>query len=115
MPKSLSQKKSRLQERRAAEDLGGYVQKASGATDFAKGDVRKPGDVRVECKTTSARSFSLKLDELIKIQGEALRGGAESAVMQVEFQGAQGLNKKYAVLPWAEFLALRESALGEGE
>jgi hypothetical protein len=69
---------------------------------FAKGDVRAAGEVRAECKTTSAKSYSLKLDEWTKIQSEAL-GGGEVPVMQVEFQGAAGQNTKLAVIAWADF------------
>lgn len=106
--KSQSQRRSQQQERSVAEDLNGRVQKASGATDFAKGDVRVVGEERVECKTTSAKSFSLKLSELEKIQGEALRGGAEAWSMQVEFQGQLGKHRKFAVIDWETYLQLRE-------
>lgn len=74
---------------------------------YAKGDVRADGELRVECKTTSKRSYTLKLDDLLKIQVEAIRGGLESPVLQVEFQGPAGNNKKYAVIPWLDYLELR--------
>lgn len=104
-----SKRKSILQERRAAEDLGGRVQPGSGAPAFYKGDVRKAHDVRVECKTTSAKSFGLKLVELEKIKAEALMGGDESWAMQVEFQTATA-GKKFAIIDWQEYLDLRERA-----
>jgi hypothetical protein len=100
-------KRSQLQERRTAKDLGGRVQKGSGSTSFAKGDVRAPLDVRAECKTTVSKSYSLKLHEWQKIQHEAVAEG-ESAVMQVEFQGPAGINTKLAVIDWYEYLRLRE-------
>jgi hypothetical protein len=56
----LNKRKSVLQERRAAEAIGGRVQPGSGAPEFYKGDVRKAGELRVECKTTSAQSYALE-------------------------------------------------------
>ena len=110
--KSQGQRKSQLQEKRAAKDLGGRVQPGSGASEFAKGDVRKAGQLRVECKTTGYRSYSLKLDDIIKIQSEAMNGGAEDWAMQIEFQGSVGNNKKVAVIDWYSYLDLIERAGG---
>ena len=107
--RSFGQRKSRLQERRAAADLGGSVQPGSGAMEFAKGDVRVAGEIRAECKTTSKKTYILKLAELQKIQQEALMGRLEESVLQVEFQGQVGQNHRYAVIPWASYLQLRES------
>lgn len=105
--RSRGQIKSKMQERRAAEDLGGRVQKGSGSSDFAKGDVRKAGDLRLECKTTSKKSYSLKLSDIQKIQLEALKGGLEDWAMQIEFQGQLGQNKKVAVIDWHTYLEMR--------
>lgn len=104
------QKMSRRQEASVAQDVNGYVQKASGATEFAKGDVRSKGELRVECKTTGARSYTLKVDDITKIQSEALMGGFEDWAMQVEFQGQLGQYKKVAVIDWQTFMDLRERA-----
>ena len=101
-----SKRKSVLQERRAAEDIGGRVQPGSGAPAFYKGDARAAGDLRVECKTTGAKSYSLKLAEIQKIKGEALMGGAEGWAMQIEFQTGTS-SKKFAVIDWQEYLDLR--------
>jgi hypothetical protein len=100
-----------MQERRTAQDLGGFAHRGSGASDFGKSDVRKPLDIRAECKTTSAKSYSLKLSDWEKITGEATRGGLEAPVMQVEFQGAAGMNKKLAVIDWYYFMELRNRCL----
>jgi hypothetical protein len=100
-------KRSQLQERRTAKDLGGRAQKGSGSSNFAKSDVRAPLDVRAECKTTISKSYSLKLHEWQKIQHEAITGGHESPVMQIEFQGPAGMNTKLAVLDWNEYLHFR--------
>lgn len=80
---SRKQKKlSAKQEKRIAEDLGGKVQPASGATKHAKGDVRAMGEVRAEAKYTFAPSYTLKREELEKIIHEA---GLERAVLQLCF------------------------------
>ncbi len=94
---------SKLQERQVAEDINGRVQPGSGAPDFYKGDVRKDQKLRVECKTTYAKSYHLRLQELQKIKSEALRGGDEYWAMQVEFQTQTG-GKQFAVIDWETFL-----------
>lgn len=66
-------------------------------------------DLRMECKTTSKKTFTLKLDELLKITTEALMGGLESWVFQIEFQGQAGMNRKFAVIDWAWFDELRRA------
>ena len=108
--KSFSQRRSQLQEKRLAEEIGGRVQPASGAMDFAKGDVRIAGVVRIECKTTSKASYILKVAELKKIQNEALLGGDDDWAMQIEFQGQAGLNKRVAVIDWYAYEQLRKDA-----
>lgn len=57
-------------EKKVASSIGGRVQPASGALPFAKGDVRKKGVVRVECKATRHKQYPLKLEELRKITSE---------------------------------------------
>ena len=95
MPKSPQQKRSRLQERRIAEDIGGREQPASGASWSAKGDARKTGDLRVEAKFTEKDHYTLKLADLLKIRDEALRGSAEHWAFQVEFTAYR---QKWAIL-----------------
>lgn len=102
-----NKRKSALQERRAAEDLGARVQPGSGAPAFYKGDVRKQGDLRVECKTTSKKAYALKLSEIEKIKSEALMGGDDSWAMQIEFQTATA-GKRFAVIDWNLFLEFRK-------
>lgn len=107
---------SQLQERRAAADVGGRLQPGSGAPEFYKGDVRAAGDLRIECKTTSKKSYALHLSDIEKIKAEALMGGAEGWAFQVEFQGVTS-NKRFAVIDWQEYLDLRkmQKAQQEGE
>jgi len=103
---SYSRRRSMAQERRAAADVGGRVQIASGATPFAKSDVRKMGELRVECKTTRKALFSLKRDDILKLRKEAISQGLEMWVFQVEFQKSAGFTKKLAVLDAAWFKQL---------
>lgn len=88
------------------------MQPGSGAPAFYKGDVRKEGELRLECKTTSKRSYALKLDELNKIRTEAITGGEETWAMQIEFQSPTG-GRRVAVIDWYEFMRLRESSKNE--
>lgn len=101
-------RRSVLQERRIAEDIGGRVQPGSGAPAFYKGDALKPGDLRVEAKTTSKRQYTLTTAVLDKIRNEALNGGEEDWAMQIEFQG-QFTNKKVAVIDWGRFIELKQA------
>ena len=90
---------SQKQEKHAAEDVGGKVQAGSGNVRLGGGgDVRKQGTLRIECKYTEKSHFDLKLSELRKIQRQALRGGLEIPVMQLEFV-SDSVSGKYAILP----------------
>jgi len=92
-------RRSRAQEKRAAKRYGGRRQAASGSQPGAKGDVRAMGRMRGECKFTRAASFSLKLEELRKIEQEAAAG--EVPVFEIEFQTGFP-SRRYVVLPgWA--------------
>lgn len=104
--KSYAQRRSKLQEKRAARDVGGQAQKGSGSSSFAKGDFRNVGHVRGECKHTSKPIYILKEDELKKIQMEALKGGFEDWVMQVEFLKSAGQSKKFAVVDCRMFMEM---------
>jgi hypothetical protein len=61
------------------------------------------GNIRGECKFTKSDSYTLKKADLEKIALEALKGGGEGWVMQVEFVGAGGQSKKLAVLDYGVF------------
>lgn len=93
--KTDDQKRSQLQEKRAAKRHGGRVQPASGAGQ-AKGDFRVQGSVRGECKFTRAASYRLKLDDLNKINSECSMG--EYPVLELEFQGCHP-PARFAVIP----------------
>lgn len=90
---------SRRQEKRVARDLGGRVTPGSGNQWFVKNDVIAPG-WSVECKTTQAKSYPLRLDVLRTAEKNAMLENRAMALV-VEIQGHH-----YAVLPYRTFLNL---------
>lgn len=91
---------SKQQENKAAEDIGGRTQAASGATKFGGADVRSLGKYRVECKFTTKRSYTLKLVELEKLKKQA-NSVLEYPIFQFCFRSHLGkLENPYAVIPW---------------
>jgi hypothetical protein len=95
MGRSDSQKRSRLQEKKAAVRMGGKVQPGSGA-GRAKSDVRVVGRMRMECKLTRANSYSLKLASLQKLERELSAG--EDPAFEIEYQGVYPY-LRYVVIP----------------
>ena len=69
-PSQQMRKRARRTEIQIAEDIGGKAQKNSGALPWAKGDVRKRGEHRIEAKTTKTKSYHVTRKELDKIRGE---------------------------------------------
>lgn len=102
---SYIRKKFKQQERSAAQDIGGRCQPGSGSVESAKGDVRKAGELRVECKTTGGNSFALKHSELLKIEREA-QEALEDWVFQFQFQKQSGMARKFAVCTFQTFLGM---------
>ena len=97
--RSDNQKRSQTQEKHAAKRYGARRQKASGAIPGVKGDLRDPGRLRGECKLTRAASYTLKLEELRKLEHESTAG--EIPMFEIEFQNNPPF-KRYVVLPqWA--------------
>lgn len=74
---------SRRQERRIADGVGGKVQPGSGSIPGKKGDVVRPGDLRIEGKFTYASQYTLRLDTMHKIASEA--EGSEVPAVVVHF------------------------------
>ena len=81
------QKKARRLEKKLAEKLGGKRQPASGATPWAKGDI-KFKDVLAEVKQTGKSRYTLKLKELFKIEKEAISDG-KIPIMILDIQGSK--------------------------
>lgn len=102
--------RSRKQERSTAKRVGGNVTKASGAGDFEKGDVRVKRVSRIECKTTKAKSFSVTLDMIEKIEAAALQAG-EVPVMEIEIDNTARKPVSVIVMPsWALDMLLQRGA-----
>jgi hypothetical protein len=81
-----NRKLSQAQEKSAAKQLNGRVTAASGATVFAKGDVRCDAFL-VECKATRQRAYVLRYSTWEKIEREALKDGLRIPLMCVDMQG----------------------------
>ena len=93
-----SHRRAPKQEREIAHRVGGRVTPGSGARDV-KGDVRVKGLLRIECKTTKNKSFSVTQEMLEKIEMAACSGG-EMPVLIIEFIDDQGRKlKEVAVCP----------------
>ena len=76
------------QERECAARLGATVTPRSGAGDV-KGDVRKKGYSRIECKTTLHQSFAITRELVRKIEEAALASG-ELPGVEIEFLHPDG-------------------------
>lgn len=85
------------QEREAAKRLGGSVTPRSGAGD-TKGDVRVKNLIRIECKTTKHKSFTVTLDMVRKIEEAAMSGG-ELPVLLIEFNENGKRLAEVAIVP----------------
>lgn len=96
-------KVSSTQEKRAARDIGGYTQAASGACRHGGGgDARACGKTRVECKFTEKPYYNLELKTLLKIETHA-RTALETPVLQLGFRNIFGQMDLYAVMRWQDF------------
>lgn len=96
-------KQSDKQEKRVAKNVGGRTTIASGQTPIDKGDVRSE-DVRVECKYTDKKSYTLKADDLVKVASQAT--GEQIPLFYIEFRAS---GEAYYVVPEAWFLQLLET------
>ena len=101
--RSDNQRRSRDQEKRAAARYGGRVQAGSGSSWRGKGDFVEEGKHRGECKLTRAKSFSLKLNELLKLEKEAT--GMELPLFEIEFQGVSP-KRRYVVLRAEDYASI---------
>lgn len=110
--KSQAQRDSQRQEKDLAMDLGGRVQKASGALAYAKGDVRVLGKTRVraEAKCTVRDWYALSYRVVEKIENEALNGGDDLWVLQLRFQGTPS---QFAVCDYQWFMQCRSGVPGD--
>ena len=100
---SAAHKRSAYQEKEVAERTKSRLVRGSG-NQHVKGDCRKRGVVRIECKTTSSKSFSVTLDMLDKLEAAASISN-ERPVLVVEFLK----NGK----PWRSVCIVDDSLLDE--
>ncbi|MFD9947217.1 MULTISPECIES: hypothetical protein [Nonomuraea] len=91
-------KASRQQEQRTAAVYGGSVNAGSGNQPFRKNDVRT-ATKSIECKTTSKRSYTLKLDELLAAETHALLDG-RAMLFEIEMGG-----RTWVVMAREDYLA----------
>lgn len=83
-----SHARSKRQEREVAQRTGGRLTPASGA-GAVKGDVRVKKVIRIECKTTKNKSFSVTREMIEKLESAAVLSG-EMPVLIVEFNDGAG-------------------------
>src|SRR6478735_4053434 len=94
---------SRRQELKLANATDARQQKGSGALPWAKGDVRKKGKFRAECKFTRARSYILKIETLDKIRSECAFD--ETPVLDVTFHSKDGrTDEHWVMIPYEDWL-----------
>ncbi len=90
--------RSKKQEREIAKNIGGKVTPASGSKSI-KGDARLKGIIRLECKTTKNKSFSITLDMIEKIEQAALSADEIPAIV-LEYNDGDGKKiKDVAIIP----------------
>lgn len=99
------------QEHRIARSLrGGHRQAGSGASVYARGDV-KSNDFLVECKLTEAGSLRVQSAWLAKITRQALAAGKMPA-LAIEIQGGDEdplLERDWVCVPMSCFKKLTEA------
>lgn len=81
----------KLSEKRLAKSIGARLTPASGATESAKGDMRK-GDFLIEAKSSINESLKLEREFLIKIAHEA-KFVAKNPALTVSFVNGDGSSK----------------------
>jgi len=101
-------KDSQRQERALALEVSGSVNAGSGNGWVRKGDVRSDRELW-ECKITSAKSFSLKYEDLRKVFEQAIVDG-RIPIFMVEFM-KQG--ESFVVLTKDDYMEMREKYFGD--
>lgn len=101
-------KDSQRQERTLAKEVQGSVNAGSGNGWVRKGDVRSEKELW-ECKVTSAKSFSLKYEDLRKVFEQAIVDG-RIPIFLIEFL-KQG--ESFVVLTKDDYMEMRESYFGD--
>lgn len=98
-------KRSPHQEKETAEQLGGRKIRGSGR-GWRKADVEVPNLLRVECKTTQAKSFSVTRATFQKVEDAGILEG-QYPVMDIEFLDNNGfVDDAYCVLRRSDLFSL---------
>lgn len=108
MPKRLggktenaNQRKGRAHEAQSVKLHGGRAVRGSGA-GREKGDVRRVGVARIECKTTKNRSFSVTRELIEKVEASISIGSSEIPFMEIRVDDQSADPKTCYVFPsWA--------------
>lgn len=96
-----NQRKGRAHEAASVKRMGGRAVKGSGA-GREKGDVRRVGVARIECKTTVKRSYSLTRDMIEKVEASVPAGSSEIPFMEIRVDDQSASPKTCFVFPsWA--------------
>ncbi len=102
MNQHASHRRAPVMEAETAAKLGGRTTKGSG-NQTEKGDVRLERVVRVECKATANKSFSITREMWEKITNAAVMAG-EIPAIHVEFDRGMdgpGVKRLYVIPEWA--------------
>jgi hypothetical protein len=92
---------SRKRELEVAEAIGGRRQPGSGNQPFAKGDVRKKGDFRLELKECFGLEFKAhRVDLLDKIRAECSRGEHPAVVVTFRDKGTHQQLESWVMVPY---------------
>lgn len=102
--RNLNKERSDKHEKKAAKKISGRVTPASGALSFNKADVRSDF-VRMECKTTEKKSYSIKKELLLKIRKET--EPHKIPVFNIQFEQDSG-HLNYYIVDEGWFLQLLE-------
>jgi hypothetical protein len=112
------QRRSRRQEQRGADRLGGRRTPGSGSGWVTKNDVQTE-DLSVEFKYTDKKSYSLKLADLVAAERHAVMDSGREFAFVVGFGEVRGqtmsIGREYVVISRPYFESLRESARGNPE
>ena len=102
---SVGYNRASKQESSLARKIGGYKVPASGSGRI-KGDVRKKGALRIECKCTQNKSFSVTRDMMDKIEAAALAND-EIPAIHIEVLDETGkVVREAVVMDAGDFTAL---------
>lgn len=102
---------SRKREVQIAEEIGGRRQPGSGSTPFAKGDVRKKGEFRIEHKDCYGVEFKVHRRELLdKIRAECSRGEHPVVVVTFREKSTHENLEAWAIMPYETWLEKTDAA-----